>query len=213
MLRLLAKKLLITLCQGVPTGLVNQESAPYQTNEQSETSQAEQNQSDQQTHTLEPAENLVCQDPMTSQPANVPTCVKSDNTFVLNSPKQLFSLLLTKKSSRVAKKRGKTAIITSSPYKKELEVIVQKKKDAEQKKLEKIGTKKIYEFKKQKKTKYQNKKQSRIADQRKQQNYEESHHLKMKEKKRRTHHAHNSCARIDDDDDEVTHICEYCQCK
>ncbi|KAL4706751.1 hypothetical protein ACJJTC_014506 [Scirpophaga incertulas] len=25
--------------------------------------------------------------------------------------------------------------------------------------------------------------------------------------------AHNSCAGIDDDDDEVTHICEYCQCK
>ena len=214
--------------------LVNQESAPYQTEDQPETSQAEQNQSDQQTHSLEPAENLVCQEPMTSQPANVPTCDKSDSSFVLNSPKQLFPLPLTKKSSRVAKKRGKTAIITLSPYKQDIEVIVQKKNYAEQKKLEKIETKKRKdELKKQKKTttKAENKKSKKTAKRRRLSSSEDE-----SEEEEDTpcmyceevysvsiegwiscslcgKWAHNSCAGIDDDDDEATHICEYCQLK
>ncbi|KAH9639176.1 hypothetical protein HF086_014040 [Spodoptera exigua] len=148
--------------------IVYQESAPHQTKDQPNTSQAEENQSNEQTQSLELAENPVCQEPETSQPAKVPRCGKSDSSFVLTSPKQLFPLPLTKKSFRVAKKRRKTVIITSSPYKQELEVIAQKKKEAEQKKkeaeqkkIEKIETKKRKdELKKQKKTttKAQNKK-------------------------------------------------------
>lgn len=51
--------------------LVNQESAPYQTKDQPETLPVKQNQSNQQTHSLEPAENPVCQETETSQSADV----------------------------------------------------------------------------------------------------------------------------------------------
>lgn len=194
--------------------LVNQESAPYQTKDQRETSQA----------------------------AYMPTCDKSDSSFVLTSPKQLFPLPLTKKSSRVAKKRGKTAIITSSPYKQELEIIAQKKKDAEQKKLEKIETKKRKdELKKQKKTttKAQNKKSkmnSRSAKTAKRRIVSSSGNESEEEEDTPCMYcedvysvsiegwiscsvcgrwAHNSCAGIDDDDDddETIHVCEFCHSK
>lgn len=66
--------------------LVNQESAPYQTKDQPETSQAERNQFNQQAHPLEPDVNPVYQAQETSQPTNVPTRAKSDGSFVLTSP-------------------------------------------------------------------------------------------------------------------------------
>ncbi|CAG5051195.1 unnamed protein product [Parnassius apollo] len=76
--------------------LVNPESAPYQNKDNSETSEAEQNQSDQETHSLKPTENPVCQEPETSQPANVPTCDKSDSSFVMTSPNNSFHFYLLK---------------------------------------------------------------------------------------------------------------------
>lgn len=42
-----------------------------------------------------------------------------------------------RKASRVVRKRGKTAIITSSPYKNELEETIKKKKLAEEEKQKK----------------------------------------------------------------------------
>ncbi|XP_021190238.3 tigger transposable element-derived protein 6 [Helicoverpa armigera] len=220
--------------------IVYQESAPHQTKDQPNTSQAEQNQSNEQTQSLELAENPVCQEPETSQPAKVPRCGKSDSSFVLTSPKELFPLPLTKKSFRVAKKRGKTAIITSSPYKQELEVIAQKKKEAEQKKIEKIEAKKRKdELKKQKKTttKAQNKKSkknNRSAKTAKQRRVSSSEDESEEEGDTPCMYceevysvsiegwiscslcgrwAHISCAGIDDDDDEAIHICEFCQVK
>lgn len=207
--------------------LVNQEppSAPYQSN--------------QRTHSLEPAENPICQEPETSQPAKVPTYDKSDSSFVLTSPKQLLPLPLTKKSFRVTKKRGKTAIITSSPYKQELEVNAQRKKDAEQKKLEKIETKKRRdELNKQKNTtkahNKNSKKNNRTAKTGKRRRVsssgdeseeggdtpcmycEEIYSVSIEgwiSCSLCGRWSHNSCAGIDDDDDEAIHVCEFCQPK
>ncbi|CAG4940038.1 unnamed protein product [Parnassius apollo] len=108
--------------------LVNQESAPYQTKDQPETSQAEQNESDQQTHSFKPTENSVCQEPETSQPANVCPHAITTTVAFLTSPKQLLPLSLTKKSSRVTKKRRKTAIITVVSLQIRIKVISQKKR-------------------------------------------------------------------------------------
>lgn len=175
-----------------------------------------------------------------SQPAKVPTCDKSDSSFALASPKQLLPLPLTKKSSRITKNRGRTVIITSSPYKQELEVIAQKKKDAEQKKLEKMETKKRKdELKKQKKTttKAQNKKSkknSRTVKTAKRRRVSSSGDESEEEGDTPCLYcsevysvsiegwiscsicerwSHNSCAGIDDDDDEAVHVCEFCQSK
>lgn len=54
-------------CSHCSPRIVYQESAPHQTKDQPNTSQAEQNQSNEQTQSLELAENPVCQEPETSQ--------------------------------------------------------------------------------------------------------------------------------------------------
>ncbi|CAH2086648.1 unnamed protein product [Euphydryas editha] len=169
--------------------LVIQESAPYKTKDQPETSQAERNHYDQQMHSL--------------QPPNA--CDKSDSSFVLTSPKQLFPLPLTKKSSRVSKKRGKTAIITSSPYKQEIEIIAQKKKKNSR---SAKTTKRL--------------KVSSSGDESEKENdtpsmyCEEVYSVSIEgwiSCSLCGRWAHNSCAGIDDDDDEATHVCEFCQVK
>ncbi|GBP86807.1 hypothetical protein EVAR_99887_1 [Eumeta japonica] len=48
--------------------------------------------------------------------------------FSVASPQQILPLPATRKTSRVTRKRGKTAIITASPYKTELEETIKKKK-------------------------------------------------------------------------------------
>ncbi|CAH2094366.1 unnamed protein product [Euphydryas editha] len=176
--------------------LVIQESAPYKTKDQPETSQAERNHYDQQMHSL--------------QPPNA--CDKSDSSFVLTSPKQLFPLPLTKKSSRVSKKRGKTAIITSSPYKQEIEIIAQKKKTQNKK------------FKKNSRSAKTTKRRkvSSSGDESEKENdtpcmyCEEVYSVSIEgwiSCSLCGRWAHNSCAGIDDDDDEATHVCEFCQVK
>ncbi|KAL4710110.1 hypothetical protein ACJJTC_016512 [Scirpophaga incertulas] len=59
------------------------------------------------------------------------------STFSVASPQQIMPFPATRKISRVVRKRGKTAIITSSPYKNELEESIKKKKLAEEEKQKK----------------------------------------------------------------------------
>lgn len=56
------------------------------------------------------------------------------SSFLVASPKQIMPFPATRKTSRTIRKRGKTAIITSSPYKKELEETTKRKKLAEKNK-------------------------------------------------------------------------------
>lgn len=55
-----------------------------------------------------------------------------DTSFKLVSPRQLILIPRTTQKQRMSRKRGKTAIITSSPYKIELEENIKKRLEAEQ---------------------------------------------------------------------------------
>ncbi|CAH2094367.1 unnamed protein product [Euphydryas editha] len=153
--------------------LVIQESAPYKTKDQPETSQAERNHYDQQMHSL--------------QPPNA--CDKSDSSFVLTSPKQLFPLPLTKKSSR------KT---TTKAQNKKFKKNSRSAKTTKRRKVSSSGD----ESEKENDTPCMY--------------CEEVYSVSIEgwiSCSLCGRWAHNSCAGIDDDDDEATHVCEFCQVK
>ncbi|KAH9631406.1 hypothetical protein HF086_012194, partial [Spodoptera exigua] len=88
--------------------IVYQESAPHQTKDQPNTSQAEQNQSNEQTQSLELAENPVCQEPETSQPAKVPRCEKIETKKRKDELKKQ-KKTTTKAQNKKSKKNNRSA--------------------------------------------------------------------------------------------------------
>jgi hypothetical protein len=54
-------------------------------------------------------------------------CTPRESIFTVASPQQIMPFPVTQKTVRITKKRGKTAIITASPYKNELEETIKKK--------------------------------------------------------------------------------------
>lgn len=163
-------------------------------------------------------------------PVTQPTNPTQDTSFALVSPKQLLPIPVTLQTKRTSRARGKTAIITSSPYKEELVEAIRKKKELEEEKEKRkmerqkkkdLKNKKGKEQlgKKGKKTKEKPKKCSNSSDSDDDSSntpclYCEGRYLDSVEgwimclvcQK----WAHCSCAGVDDDDPETTHVCELC---
>lgn len=161
---------------------------------------------------------------------NKTTSTPQKSTFTVTSPQQIMPFPVTRKSSRVVRKRGKTAIITSSPYKNELEETIKKKKLAEEEKQKK---KAIRELKKTIKKSAGNKK--KVAKKKKGSKHVPSIESSDSEVENIPclfcngcylesnegwaacsacgKWAHCSCAGLDDEDEDATFTCEFCQQK
>ena len=161
-----------------------------------------------------------------------------ETIFAIASPKQLLPVPVTTQTKRVSRKRGKTAIITSSPYKSELEEEMRKKHEAEQGKENKKSEKQKQLVEKQKKirealgsnqvSKQQNKKRAKQAKWSRKNSSDESNeetdntpclycnglYLESIEGwimcTTCSRWAHCSCAGVEDEDDEATHVCALC---
>ncbi|XP_054713052.1 uncharacterized protein LOC129222562 [Uloborus diversus] len=156
------------------------------------------------------------------------------STFSVVSPQQILPLPASRRSSRVTRKRGRTAIITESPYKKELEETIKRKQVTEENKLKRKEIRQL----KLEKTKTKDKKgrpnkrgvikKKKTIDNRKSSDnnsdadientpclycsglYLDSNEGWIKCSLCGTW-AHCSCAGVDDEDDEATFSCEFCQ--
>ena len=65
----------------------------------------------------------------------------NDTSFLFTSPQELIPVPVAQQKSRVSRKCGRTEIITSSPYKHELEMAIIKKNKTEKEKEEKTKLK------------------------------------------------------------------------
>lgn len=149
--------------------------------------------------------------------------------FHVAGPQQILPLPATRKTSRVTRKRGKTAIITASPYKTELEETIKKKKLLEESKQKR---KEIRQLKlgKQKKTggkrtvisKKKVRGNRRWSSTNSESNTENTPCLYCSGLYLESNEgwvacsmcgnwAHCSCAGVDDEDDEATFTCEFCE--
>jgi hypothetical protein len=135
-----------------------------------------------------------------------------NSVFPVVSPQQVMPYPATRKISRVTRKRGKTAIITSSPYKKQLEETLEKKKQAEENKKRKKDAKEKIKNKKTKSAKNKKNDDDNVPCIYCQGKYLESNEGWAACSLCRNW-AHCSCAGLDDEDDETVFVCELCKQK
>lgn len=149
----------------------------------------------------------------------------NDSSFPLSSPTAIIPIPQTRQTvKRVRRKKGKTVILTSTPYKDELEESVEAKN---KKTLRQIAVKrKIEDPGGSKKTKKGNKKKSKLIAKDDSSDSEVSHDSDAEclycgdlysissegwiACSMCLRWAHNSCAGVDDEDSEATLICEFC---
>ncbi|KAJ2937586.1 hypothetical protein O0L34_g12984 [Tuta absoluta] len=147
-------------------------------------------------------------------------------SFTVASPQEIMPLPATRKTTRVTKKRGKTAIITSSPYKNELEETIKKKKLAEedrQKKKEIREVKKAEKTanKKRRVTKKKKVKIAKVSEENSDSDVENTPCLYCDGRYLESNEgwvacsacgkwAHCSCAGVEDEDEDSTFKCEFC---
>ncbi|KAJ2937188.1 hypothetical protein O0L34_g19062 [Tuta absoluta] len=155
---------------------------------------------------LQASSNLISSQPSTSRQSDL-----NESAFHLVSPKQLMSYpRMTQKRKRQVRRRGKTAIITDSPYKTELEERQKSKKPkAQPKKLKKTNKK----TKKPAKTIVESESESDSHDTEClycQGLYSESNEGWIT-CQACGKWAHCGCAGVEDNDDEAVHICPNCE--
>lgn len=172
-----------------------------------------------------------------SPPLGIVQPVVQDTVFTLASPKQLLPVPVTSQKKRISRARGKTTIITSSPYKQELEEAIRQKErlaqDKENRKMER--QRKRQEKEELKQVKEGHKKQL-IKGKTKEKKSAKRVVFSSSESEDETDNtpclycnggyleskeewimclmcgkwAHCSCAGVDDDDPDATHVCALC---
>ncbi|CAK1582112.1 unnamed protein product [Parnassius mnemosyne] len=148
--------------------------------------------------------------------------------FGVVSPQQIMPFPATTKTSRSTRKRGKTAVITSSPYKNELEETIKKKEQAEEDKQRKKGLRELKKSEKDpatKKKRVTKKKQgakNRSLNENSDSDIENTPCLYCKGLYLDSNEgwaacsacgkwAHCSCAGVDDEDADTVFTCEHCE--
>jgi len=137
--------------------------------------------------------------------------------------------LIQQNIKRTSRKKGKTVILTDSPYKNELQDTIAKKKEKEEIKERKKGEKESKTVPKKKLVRRNLFKKSKCSKKSKKMKVKDSESGVDDEEclycgecysvsnegwiacQKCCKWAHNSCAGIDNDDDEVILICEHCK--
>ncbi|KAK5648134.1 hypothetical protein RI129_003026 [Pyrocoelia pectoralis] len=145
---------------------------------------------------------------------------ESDTSFEFVSPKVIIAVpKINQSKKRVSRKRGKTTILTSSPYQKELELAQEKSQSIKVKSVKrkiadvqsKLQTSKKCKSKKTKEVESETEGEDSDTDCL----YCGDFYSSSTEGWISCHSchkwAHNSCAGVEDEDDEVVHVCELCQ--